>query len=68
MSEENVENVCPMENSRAFNRGHFTEGTDDLYALLDPDVEWVPGESRPSLRDGATTATRGGAGSGFETT
>jgi hypothetical protein len=25
----------------AFNRT-FTNGTDDLYALLDPDVEWVP--------------------------
>jgi hypothetical protein len=31
----------PAGPSRAFNRT-FAEGTDDLYALLDPDVEFIP--------------------------
>ncbi len=39
MSQENVEISRRL--FEAFNRT-FTEGTDDLYALLDPDVEWVP--------------------------
>ena len=39
MSQENVESA--RRTFKAFNRA-FTEGTDDLYALLDPDVEWVP--------------------------
>ena len=39
MSEENVEIVGSAFD--AFNRT-FTEGTRDLYELLDPDVEWLP--------------------------
>jgi len=39
MSEENVE--LARRTFEAFNRT-YTEGTDDLYALLDPDVEWIP--------------------------
>jgi ketosteroid isomerase-like protein len=39
MSEENVELV-----RRAFEafKRTYTEGTRDLYELLDPDVEWIP--------------------------
>ena len=39
MSEENVE--IARRSFEAFNRA-FTEGADDLYALLDPEVEWIP--------------------------
>jgi ketosteroid isomerase-like protein len=39
MSRQNVEIARRI--FEAFNRT-FTEGTDDLYALLDPDVEWIP--------------------------
>jgi ketosteroid isomerase-like protein len=39
MSQENVEIARRI--FEAFHRT-FTEGTDDLYALLDPDVEWIP--------------------------
>jgi ketosteroid isomerase-like protein len=39
MSQENVETARRA--FEAFNRA-FAEGTDDLYALLDPDVEWIP--------------------------
>ena len=39
MSRENVEIARRI--FEAFHRT-FTHGTDDLYALLDPDVEWIP--------------------------
>ena len=39
MSQENVE--LARRTFEAFNRT-YTEGTDDLYALLDPDIEWIP--------------------------
>ena len=39
MSQENVE--ISRRIFEAFNRT-FTEATNDLYALLDPDVEWIP--------------------------
>jgi ketosteroid isomerase-like protein len=39
MSQENVESA--RRTFEAFNRA-FTEGADDLYALLDPEVEWIP--------------------------
>ena len=39
MSQENVE--IARRSFEAFNRA-FTEGADDLYALLDPEVEWIP--------------------------
>ena len=39
MSQKNVE--ISRRIFEAFNRT-FTNGTDDLYALLDPDVEWIP--------------------------
>ena len=39
MSQENVEMVRRA--FEAFNRT-FAEGTDDLYAVLDPDVEFIP--------------------------
>jgi ketosteroid isomerase-like protein len=39
MSEENVE--LARRTFEAFKRT-YTEGTDDLYALLDPDIEWIP--------------------------
>ena len=39
MSQGNVEIARRI--FEAFNRT-FTEGSDDLYALLDPDVEWIP--------------------------
>ena len=39
MSEENIE--IARQAFDAFNRT-FTEGTPDLYELLDPEVEWVP--------------------------
>jgi hypothetical protein len=39
MSQENVEIARRL--TEAFNRT-FTEGTPDLYEVLDPEVEWVP--------------------------
>ena len=39
MSQENVE--LARRTFEAFNRT-YAEGTDDLYALLDPDIEWIP--------------------------
>jgi ketosteroid isomerase-like protein len=48
MSQENVE--ISRRSFKAFSRT-FTEGTDDLYALLDPDVEWIPINA---LLDGTT--------------
>jgi ketosteroid isomerase-like protein len=39
MSRENVEVARRL--FEEFNRT-FTEGTGDLYALIDPDVEWIP--------------------------
>ena len=39
MSEENLE--LARRTFEAFNRA-FTERADDLYALLDPDIEWIP--------------------------
>jgi ketosteroid isomerase-like protein len=39
MSQENVEIAQRL--FEEFNRT-FTEGTGDLYALIDPDVEWIP--------------------------
>ncbi len=39
MSQENVESARRI--FEAFNRA-FTEGADDLYAFLDPEVEWIP--------------------------
>ena len=39
MSQESVE--LARRTFEAFNRT-YAEGTDDLYALLDPDIEWIP--------------------------
>jgi ketosteroid isomerase-like protein len=39
MSQENVE--LARRDFEAFNRT-FNEGTPDLYAVLDPEIEWVP--------------------------
>ena len=57
MSEENVE--IARRSFEAFNRA-FTEGADDLYALLDPEVEWIPATA--ILKRRATTAMRGCGG------
>ena len=61
MSQENVESARrPFE---AFNRT-FTEGTDDLYALLDPDVEWIP---ITAILEGTTYHGHEGCGNGSRT-
>ena len=44
MSQESVE--LARRTFEAFNRT-YAEGTDDLYALLDPDIEWIPVTGHP---------------------
>ena len=61
MSQENVE--LARRTFEAFNRT-YTEGTDDLYALLDPDIEWIP---VTGILEGRSYDGHEGCGSGSRT-